>query len=66
MINDVKTLRKRLGLSQERFAQKLGVSTMTIRRWESGNSKPSPLAQEKLAKFLVEQTSDETEGKSIR
>jgi DNA-binding transcriptional regulator YiaG len=41
-------IRKQLGLSQERFGQKLGVSRATIVNWEKGDRKPSPLALEKL------------------
>lgn len=41
-------IRKHLGLSQERFSQKLGVSRATIVNWEKGDRKPSPLALEKL------------------
>ena len=40
----VKDLRKALGLSQEQFARKLGVSYTTINRWEHKKIKPSPLA----------------------
>lgn len=41
-------LRKRLDLSQEKFAALLGVSRITIVNWENGNNKPSYLALEKL------------------
>ena len=50
--NQIKELRKKLGLSQERFAQRIQVSLLTVRRWESGKFKPSPLANEKLIKLL--------------
>jgi putative transcriptional regulator len=40
----VRELRQRLGLSQEKFAAKLGVTFPTINRWENGRAKPSPLA----------------------
>jgi DNA-binding transcriptional regulator YiaG len=45
---EIKKLRKNLGLSQEHFAHKLGVSVGTVCRWEGGKVKPSPLALEKL------------------
>lgn len=35
------TLRRRLGLSQRRLAALLGVSELTVRRWEHGHSRPS-------------------------
>lgn len=40
----IRTIRKTLGLSQERFAQKLGVSFATVNRWEKGRSKPTGLS----------------------
>jgi len=46
-------LRTRLGLSQEKFAQKLGVSVWTVSIWERGLSKPRGLsirALERIAK----------------
>jgi len=45
---DVKAIRQKLGSSQDKFAAMLGVAPYTVRRWEAGKSKPSPLAQEKL------------------
>lgn len=44
----VRSLRAGLGLSQERFAQLLGVSMQTVRRWESGLTKPLPIISLKL------------------
>jgi DNA-binding transcriptional regulator YiaG len=41
---EVKKIRKRLDLTQEQLAQKLGVSFTTVNRWERGKVKPSPLA----------------------
>jgi len=52
----VRALRERTGLSQEKFAAKLGVTAPTINRWENGRAKPSPLALsqiEKLSKRLA-------------
>ena len=45
----IKLLRRRLGISQERLAVLLGVSWVTVARWEKkkGNS-PSPLALTKI------------------
>ena len=39
----IKEIRLRLGLSQERFARRLGVALQTVRRWESGLTKPLPI-----------------------
>jgi len=48
---DIKELRLELGLSQERFAQLLGVSLQTVRRWEEGLTKPLPIMNLKLAQL---------------
>ena len=45
---DTRALRKRLGLTQEQFAWGLGMSVMTIRRWEYGVYSPSPLARKAI------------------
>jgi DNA-binding transcriptional regulator YiaG len=41
---DIKKLRKQLGLTQEEFAHKIGVTFATVNRWENVKSKPSRLA----------------------
>ena len=38
---DVRTARRKLGLSQEKLAEKLGVTRNTISRWELGDVSPS-------------------------
>jgi DNA-binding transcriptional regulator YiaG len=40
-----------LGLTQEQFAAKVGVTFSTVNRWESGKSKPSPLALKMIEKL---------------
>lgn len=44
----IRELRLLIGLTQEQFAARLGVTYPTINRWENGRSKPSPLALEKI------------------
>jgi putative transcriptional regulator len=51
-------LRKRLGLTQEKFAARLGVSFPTINRWENGRSIPSPLALQRIEQILREMKED--------
>ena len=46
----VKGLRRRLGLTQEQFAQEVGVTYSTVNRWENGKRRPQPF----LVKRLVE------------
>ena len=52
----IRELRGDLGLTQEQFAAKVGVTFSTVNRWENGKGKPSPLAMlrvEKLQKKVV-------------
>jgi putative transcriptional regulator len=37
---DVPAIRRRLGLTQEKFALLLGISVATLRNWEQGRRKP--------------------------
>jgi putative transcriptional regulator len=37
---NVPEIRQHLGLTQERFAQLLGISTATLKNWEQGRRKP--------------------------
>lgn len=54
----VRKLRERLGLTQEKFAAKLGVTFPTINRWENGKAKPSPLALQQVKELLQEMGKD--------
>lgn len=44
----VKEIRLRLDLSQERFARLLGVSLQSVRRWEAGATRPQPVLRSML------------------
>lgn len=44
----IRALRQELGLTQEKFAAKLGVTFPTVNRWENKHATPSPLALEKI------------------
>ena len=48
----VRELRERTGLTQEKFAARLGVTFPTINRWENGRAKPSPLALKQVEELL--------------
>ena len=63
---DVRQLRGRLGLTQEQFADRLGVSTITVHRWESGQSRPRQLALEKLAQLHQEAAAAASEAQPMR
>ena len=44
----IRELRSKLGLTQEQFAAKVGVTFSTVNRWENGKGKPSPLAMRQI------------------
>lgn len=50
---EIREIRFALGLTQEQFAAKLGVTFPTINRWENKKTKPSPLAIQKLQKLVL-------------
>ena len=45
---DIKKIREKLKMTQVEFAKGIGVSVMSIKRWESGANPPSPLARRAL------------------
>jgi len=48
----IRSIRLEAGLTQEKFAAKLGVAFPTVNRWENNRTKPSPLAVEKIEKMV--------------
>jgi putative transcriptional regulator len=44
-VPSVSSIRERTGLSQEKFAQLLGVSVRTLQEWEQGRRAPSGAAR---------------------
>lgn len=48
----IKTLRKKLILSQTEFAKLLGVSYVAVNRWEFGHSEPTIKSKRKLAPYF--------------
>ena len=40
---EIQEIRKKLCVSQEKFAQLLGATVVTVNRWENGKAKPSRL-----------------------
>lgn len=44
----IRELRAKLGLTQEQFAAKVGVTWSTVNRWENGRGRPSPLAMRQI------------------
>ena len=45
---EIRSIRRMLGMSQEKLARELGVSFCTVNRWERAKTAPSPMAIEKL------------------
>jgi putative transcriptional regulator len=50
--NLVRELRCTMQLSQEKFADELGMTFATINRWENGHATPSPLALKQIDTLL--------------
>ena len=54
----IKHIRQVNMLSQEAFAKAIGVSFTTVNRWESGKTKPSYKAANRIAVFCKERASE--------
>jgi len=52
--DQIRQLRKELDLTQQQFAERLGVSFVTLNRWENGQSKPSAMGLTKLKELHAE------------
>lgn len=50
---DVVAIRRRLGISQQALAERLGVAVTTVSRWETGRSAPRGAAHKALARLEV-------------
>ena len=50
----VKRLRERLHLTQEQFAQKVGVTYSTVNHWENGKRTPQPYLVKRLLEMKEE------------
>lgn len=48
---NIKQIRTELLLTQQEFADELGLSIVSIQRWESGKSKPSMKHKRKIIDF---------------
>ncbi len=57
----IRELRQVMNLSQEKFADELGMTFPTINRWENGHAKPSPIALKQID-LLLQQLSDRGEA----
>ena len=50
--NLVRELRQAMNLSQEKFADAIGMTFPSINRWENGHAIPSPLALQQIDTLL--------------
>ena len=50
----VKGLRERMKLTQEQFAQKVGVTYSTVNHWENGKRMPQPFLVKRLLELKQE------------
>ena len=50
----VKDLRERMKLTQEQFAQKVGVTYSTVNHWENGKRMPQPFLVKRLLELKDE------------
>ena len=49
---EIKNIRRGLGLSQPEFGRRLKVASITISRWERGIQKPKPALLRKLNRLV--------------
>ena len=49
----IKYIRIERGISQQQFADELGVAFATVNRWEQGKTKPNELVQKTLYEYRV-------------
>jgi len=49
---EIKELRKKLKMTQQELADKLGVHRVTVAEWEAGHKRPSNLAKRQLGRLI--------------
>ncbi len=50
---EIKSIRRKLGLTQKELAAKLKVDAITVSRWERGEQRPKIQAQRRLERLKV-------------
>jgi DNA-binding transcriptional regulator YiaG len=58
--SEVKTLRRKLHMTQEDMARELGVTVSTVNRWENGHTRPSRLATAGLDRLAATRAVEQT------
>ena len=49
----IKAIRKYLKMTQAKFASRLGVSLVTLNRWENKHFRPSPMADKLIKEYAT-------------
>ncbi|MBW4516406.1 MAG: helix-turn-helix domain-containing protein [Timaviella obliquedivisa GSE-PSE-MK23-08B] len=57
----IRPLRELCGLTQGQFAARLGVTVVTVNRWENYRAKPMPLALQQVKVLLIEMNQSEND-----
>ena len=50
---EISKIRQRLFITQEDFAEEIGVAFSTVNRWEGGKSKPNMTAMKKIKELCL-------------
>ncbi|HZR80147.1 MAG TPA: helix-turn-helix domain-containing protein [Candidatus Binatia bacterium] len=63
--DEIRNLRKKLGLTQEEFAHAVAVTFSTVNRWENGHAKPSKLARRAIEALMSPKGASNSGSQSI-
>jgi DNA-binding transcriptional regulator YiaG len=63
--DEIRNLRKKLGLTQEEFAHAVAVTFSTVNRWENGHAKPSKLARRAIEALMSPKAASASGSQSI-
>lgn len=58
--DELRGFRKRVGLTQSALADRVGVTPLTVHRWETGQSRPQRIAKERLSDLAKSYAEDPT------
>jgi putative transcriptional regulator len=59
----IRELRQRLDLTQEQFAQRVGVTYSTVNHWENGKRTPQPFLVQRLLELKRELDAGKPKGR---
>jgi transcriptional regulator with XRE-family HTH domain len=57
--SEIRSIRRLLGLNQAQFGQLMGVHAITVSKWESGVTSPTPYQEAFLNQYRVAAAKDE-------